>query len=100
MQGLSTARKVVISSTGAMPPFCLAGRPDKASPRRRQAERESGAKPGMRRRTPQTTCAGRAGASASHNCVRASWSYYLTLTSLISNCTATFGGNGVRGSAP
>lgn len=25
---------------------------------------------------------------------------YLTLTSLISNCTATFGGNGVRGSAP
>lgn len=26
--------------------------------------------------------------------------YYLTLTSLISNCTATFGGNGVRGSAP
>lgn len=25
---------------------------------------------------------------------------YFTLTSLISNCTATFGGNGVRGSAP
>ncbi len=25
---------------------------------------------------------------------------YLTLTSLISNWTATFGGNGVRGSAP
>jgi len=38
-----------------------------------------------------------------HRSRRSAWSLeadYLTETSLISNTTATFGGNGVRGSAP
>ena len=58
---------------------------------------------GVTLREPQTRCAGqgrRNGDCRWPGKQIARLRYYLTLTSLISNTTATFGGTGVRGWAP